>query len=119
MASFHRKYPYGQCGSGTGPDFLPTPILLTGEKGAEWERDTATTLCKHCSLMDVILVVSTGLVTNPNHIMGAAMSKVYSISARVSTSYAVYFPQASSFPLMVSGCFSWLTAIHVVSGRES
>lgn len=69
--------------------------------------------------MDIILVVSTVVVTNPNHITGAATLNIYSIPATTNTSCAVYLPQATSFPLMVSGCFSWLTAIHVISSRES
>lgn len=42
------------------------------------------------------------------------MWKVNSAPARASTTApAAYLPQASFFPQMVSGGFSWLTTIHV------
>lgn len=97
--------------------FYPPPSYSLQEGGRVRKRET--TLWKHCSLVDKILVVSTVLITNPNHITGAAMSNIYSIPATANTSCAVYLPQASSFPVMVTGFFSWLTAIHVISGRES
>lgn len=119
MASSHRKYPYGQFGSGIGSDFFTHSHPTPWGEGDRVGKRTAKTLCKHCLLMDIILVVSTVLVTNLNHITGAAMLNIYSISPAANTSCAVYLPQASSFPLMVKGCFSWLPHIHVISNTES
>lgn len=113
-----QEIPYDQFGSGIGSDFLPNPILLTGERG-QCGKEKQQQHCKHCSLMDIILVGSTVLVTNPNHITGAAMLNIYSVQATANTSCALYLFQAPSFSLMVSGSFSWLTAIHVISGRET
>jgi len=80
------------------PGYVPSqllahPVYLLGVRegrSAEWQKETALMLCKHCSTVAKILWLSinTILVTNSKHsTMWAAMKKINSILASTHTGY--------------------------------
>lgn len=86
--SYGAEYPSDQLGSAIRAVsllyLLFTPILLAG--GAEWEKESALTLCEHCSATAKTSVCYQHcLVANPKHSTTlAAMEKADCIQARPS-----------------------------------